>query len=432
MKTEIKKITDVEFELEINAEAGDLADKLNEAIRSQRAQTNMKGFRPGKVPTSLVRKMYGKGLAYGVAEEMVQSTFRSRILSEKQFDVLGQPTITELKYEFEGDLKAIVRFGVRPTIDLKNLAKVKISRLAHTVSDEDVQKEIDALLSQHAEFTPDDGPAKKDSHVIVDMQRMDKRGKEPDGDIQKDVPFLLSDESLMPELKKVLTGMKVGKSKKVKFKVPDSKEKRRYEVTLKEVKIRTLPDLDGEMVKTISNDEAEDAATLRSQIKDQLIDGWEKRSIDLFQSDAIKKMIDLHPFDVPSSVVDMYLEAYLKDIKSRNEDKELPAEFNMDEFREEQKEQAENQARWMFLRDAIIADQDLGVTDKERDAHFEKTAARMGFGADMMKSYYQSMPELMDQLDQAILSDSVFAYLGDSMKVTEKDEAAYTKEMKKG
>jgi len=432
MQTEIKKISDVEFELEINAEAADLAEEFETAVRTQRGRTNMKGFRPGKVPTTVVKKVYGKALAYGVAEETVQRTFQAEVVQGKVYEVLGQPTITDLEYEYEGDLKAVVRFGVRPEIKLKDLSKAKVSKLVHEVGEEDVDKEIDHLLSHHADLIPAEGPAKKDSYVIVDMQRLDtKTGEVMEGESQEGVPFLLSDENLMPELRKALTGMKVDATKKVKFPAPDGDEKRVYEVTLKEVKIRELPELDEEMVKKVTNDQVESVEELREQLLEQLESGWEQKSNEYFQTDAIAKMIDLHSFDIPNSVVEMYLDAFVNDVKSKSEDKELPAGFDVEAFKESRREEAENQSRWMFIRDALIEAQSFEVSDEDKDAHFEEMAKQGGFGADMMKSYYESMPQLMDQLNQALLSKKVFSWLEENMKVTEKDKKAYEKEAKK-
>ena len=396
MQTEIKKITDVEYDLEIKAAAADLSEEIEQAIRTQRGRTTMKGFRPGKVPTTLVKKVYGKSLAYGIAEERVQKTFQSSVLENKDYDVLGQPVITDIEYEFEGDLRAVVRFGVRPAIKLKDLSKTKVSRLAHPVTKEDVQKEIDAMLGQHAELTPVDGPAKDDSYILVDMQRLDEKGKKPEGEPQKNVPFLLSDDNLMPELKKALIGLKVGKSKKVTLPGHEELPDRHYEITLNEVKRRDLPELDDEMVKKVTNDQVENAEALRTQINEQLVSGWDQRSNELFQTDVIEKLIELHEFDVPSSVIEMYLDAYLKEIEGKRKDKKLPADFDYEGFRTERREQAENQARWMFIRDAVVAEQSFTVEDDDREAHFEKMAAQGGFGADMMKSYYNSMPQLMD------------------------------------
>ncbi len=432
MQTEIKKITDVEFDLEIKAAAADLSEEIEQAIRTQRARTTMKGFRAGKVPTTLVKKVYGKSLAYQIAEERVQKTFQASVLDTKEYDVLGQPVITDIEYEFEGDLRAVVRFGVRPDIKLKDLSKTKVSRLTHKVTDEDVEKEIEQLLAQHAELTTVDGPAKADSYVLVDMQRLDDKGKNPEGEPQVDVPFLLSDDNLMPDIKKALTGLKVGKSKKVTLPGVEELPARHYEMTLKEVKRRDLPELDNEMVKKVTNDQVEDAETLRTQLRDQLVTGWEQRSNELFQTDVIEKLIELHEFEVPNSVIDMYLDAYLKDAAGKNKDKKLPAGFDVEGFRNARREQAENQARWMFIRDAVIAEKSFTVEDADRDAHFDKMAAQGGFGADMMKQYYNTMPQLMDQIDQGIISDKVFGHLSASMKITELGKDAYEKEMKKG
>lgn len=431
MQTDIRNITDVELEFELNVPAADLAHEINEAIRRQRVRTTLKGFRPGKVPVGMVKKMYGKALAYGVAEDRVQQAFRSEVLEgDTTYDVLGQPTITELDYEYEGDLRAVVSFGVRPKVEVKSLSKVKISKLVHEISDADVDKEIESLLAQHAELTPAKGPAKKDSYVIVDMQRLDgKKGDPIEGEKQENVPFLLSDENLMPELRKAVTGMKIEATKEVKLPGPEGEDDRFYAVTLKEVKIRELPELDDDMVKKVTNDQVETADELKTQIREQLEQGWEQRSREYFQSDAIEKLIDLHEFDVPNSVIEMYLDAYVNDIKSKNDDA-LPEGFDEKGYRERRRKDAENQARWMFIRDAIMAEQKLEVTDEDRDEHFDKMAAQGGFTGDMMKSYYQSMPQLMDQVDQGILSTKVFGWLESQMKVTEKDKKAYEKEMK--
>ncbi|MDA1029183.1 MAG: trigger factor [Bacteroidetes bacterium] len=432
MQTEIKKITDVEYDLEIIAAAADLATEIDESINKQKSRTTMKGFRAGKVPTAMVRKMYGKSLAYGIAEETVQRTFKAEILDNKNYDVLGQPVITDIEYEFEGDLKAVVRFGVRPTFGLENLSKAKVFRLVHEVTDVDVQKEIEILLGQHAELTTVDGPAKADSYVMVDMQRLDEKGKKPQGEVQKDVPFLLSDENLIPELKKAVTGMKVGKSAKVTFPGMKGHDDRHYEVTLTEVKRRDLPELDDEMVKKVTNDQVENAVALRSQIREQLISGWDQRSNELFQTDVIEKLIELHDFEVPNSVIEMYLEAFLKDAADKNKSKKLAPGFDVEGFKNSRRAQADSQARWMFIRDVIIADQAIEVTEDDHEAHFAKMAAQGGFGADMMKTYYKSMPQLMDQMEQGIVSEKVFAFLGENLKVIDKDKDAYEKEMKKG
>ena len=126
MRTSIQKISDVEYDLEIKATAEDLAGDLTKAIRQQRGQTTLKGFRPGHVPLSVVKRIYGKSLAYGIAEQHVQNAYEVEIMGDDTYKVLGQPTITDLTYEYDGDLRTVVRFGVRPEFELAVLSKATV------------------------------------------------------------------------------------------------------------------------------------------------------------------------------------------------------------------------------------------------------------------------------------------------------------------
>ena len=432
MQTNIRKISDVEYELRIEASADDLSDDLKKAVKAQRAKTQMKGFRPGKVPASMVRKMYGKALAYGVAEDLVQKTFQSDVLATGDYDVMGQPTITELDYEYEGDLEAAVRFGVRPTIELADLSEKTVMRLSHEVTDEEVEKEMDALRARHADLVPVDGPAEPDSYVEVDIQRLDAESGTPIiGEKDEGAAFLLSDENLMPELKEAIVGLKPDESSTATFTTPQGDEQRTYEITLREVKRRELPEWDEDLVGKITDGKVEDVEELRAEVRRQIESGWEQRRREMFETEVIDTLIDAHDFSVPDSVVEMYQDAFLRELKSRNDD-ELPEDFDAEGFKASRRDEAEKQARWMFIRDAFVKEHGLEVTDEDRDAHFESMSGDGGLDPAMLRRYYENMPNMLDRLDQRLLTEKVFALLEDQMTVEEKDLDAYQDALKKG
>ncbi|NNF02935.1 MAG: trigger factor [Rhodothermales bacterium] len=432
MQTRIQKITDVEYELRIEATADDLSGDLNKAVKEQRSKTKMKGFRPGKVPASMVRKMYGKALAYGVAEDLVQKTFQSEVLGSGEYDVMGQPTITELDYEYEGDLEAAVRFGVRPTIELADLSGKTVMRLSHEVTDEEVDKEMDALRARQAELVPVDGPAEADSYVIVDIQRLDADSGTPIiGEKDEGAAFLLSDENLMPELKEAIIGLSADETATATFKAPQGDEERSYEITLREVKRRELPEWDEELVGKITDGKVDDADELRTEVHRQIESGWEQRRREMFETEVVDTLIDAHEFEVPESVVEMYQDAFLRELKSRNDD-QLPEGFDVEGFKESRREEAEKQARWMFIRDAFVKEHGLEVTDDDRDAHFESMAGDGGLDAAMLRRYYENMPNMLDRLDQRLLTEKVFALLEEQLTVEEKDLDAYQDALKEG
>src|SRR5690606_21810960 len=120
----------------------------------------MAGFMPGTVALWLVRKMYGRGLAYEVAEKSIQQTFDKEVAQNDAYDVLGMPKLTVLDYEdIDGEMRAVVRFGVRPEFELKDITGEKVTRVVHEVTDEDVEREIDRHRRSDAVLEPLEGEA---------------------------------------------------------------------------------------------------------------------------------------------------------------------------------------------------------------------------------------------------------------------------------
>ena len=145
METKIKQATPVEYEFEIHATAEELEPKLKEALQAQRSQMDIKGFRKGKVPMDLVKQMHGKAIGYRLAESYVQEAFQNEVEGNDDIEPVGQPMLTELDYELDGDLNATIRFGVQPDVELADLSGEELSMLAHEVTEEDVDNEVQRL-----------------------------------------------------------------------------------------------------------------------------------------------------------------------------------------------------------------------------------------------------------------------------------------------
>lgn len=438
MHTEIKQVSPVEYELEIHATADDIEPELNQALRRQRSQTDMKGFRKGKVPLALVKKMHGEALGYGVAEQMVQDAFEDEVEAGSDLDVLGQPQLTELDYELDGDLRAVIRFGVRPEIELKDLSDEQISRLVHEVTDEDVEDEVEEMRTKQADLIPvdEDEEAGPEDYVMIDLQRIDPSTNTPViGDKEEDLSFFLDDERLKEELRDALMGKTAGATFRVELphepgpQSDDEPEMRVYEVNLKDVKRRELPEVDEEFVRTVTEGELEDPDTLRQEIRNQLEDAWERQSREMLQSNIVERMLDLHSVPVPQSVVETYLDSFVEQVKERN-DGELPDDFDMQLFRKNQEGEAERQGRWMLIRDAFIDEAGIEVTEEDLMTFFEEQSEGDDqISSQQLQQFYRSMPKLMERVKQQLLSRKVFDALVDRFDVTDKDLDAYEDEL---
>lgn len=433
MKTTIHQISPVEYDLEIAAEAADLEADIKKAIRQQRTRTQLKGFRPGKVPLNLVKRMHGKALAYGVAEQKVQEIYREEILSDDTYDVIGQPKLTELEYEVDSDLKAVIRFGVRPEIELKDLSGEQITRLEREITDEAVDEQIERIRRDHAEVVPvEDEQITEHFQVVVDLQRVDERSKTPIiGEKEEDVTFFLDDERLHDNLRDGLLGKKSGESFYVDLPHGDGghAHMHQYSVTIKETKRRELPELDDAFVGEISKDRFVSVEELRGDLRRTLEEAWQQRAQELLDGRIVEKMLELHTVPVPESAIDLYLDSFVEDVKSRNDGK-LPAEFDEGAFREANRGEAERQARWMLIRDAFIEQEGIEVTDEALDDYFEKAAAQNEqLTPTVLRQYYQSM-NMLDRVKQQILSRLTFDALANRFDVVTKDAEAYEEELK--
>ena len=443
MQTTIKQVGPVEYELDITATAEDLAPEFKKALRAQRTRIHLKGFRPGKVPLSLVKKMYGENIAKDIVDKSVQETYEDVVLNSDEHDVLGQPKITDLEYEMDGDLHAVIQFGVRPEIELQDLVGETVDTLVYEVTDEEVEEEIESILEEKADLVPvEDEPIAEADYVVFDLQELDAATRTPligkrdeDQQIYLDDPSL-DDNPLMSALREALLGTPAGSAVYFHFEhdkahhglVESVEHAHFFEATVKEVKRRDLPELDDEFVQEITNERLDDVATFRAEVRQQIEDSWKQRARDLLESNIIARMLELHPVPVPESVIELYIDSFLKDIKQRSQG-ELPPDFSVEAFREANREEAEKQARWILISEAFIDAEELYVADEDLDEFFEQEAKKdENFTPEKLRQVYESK-RLIDSLEQRLLNQKMFDLLAGVFEVVEKDVETIEREM---
>ncbi len=444
MDTTLSKASPVEYELEIHATADDIEPHLKEALKEQRTHMDVQGFRKGKVPLGLVKKMHGEAIGYKVAEEFVQEAFEDEIEENDDIEPLGQPTITELDYELDDDLRAVVRFGVRPEVDLQDVSTEQISMLEHEVSEEDVEEEIERLRTEEADLLPmEDEPAGEEDFVNVDLQRIDPQTDTPIiGDKDEDLSFFLDDDRLKEELREALVGKKAGDTFRVELPQEPAhdhghehqhdhgdEEERLYEVTVNDVKERDLPPFDEAFVRRISEQEFEDPEAFREEMRRRLQEQWDEQAREMVQGDIIDKMLELHPVPVPESVIETYLDSFVNQVEQEH-DGELPEDFDEEHFRNRNRRDAEKQGRWMLIRDKVVEEEDLEVTDEDLQNFFNEQAAEDDqVSAEQIEQFYRQMPRMMDRVKQQILSDKVYDLLIERFDVQTKSREEFEEEM---
>lgn len=433
MQTEIKKISSVEYELTVHLPAQELQPELGQLLRQIRGRVQLKGFRPGKAPLSLVKKLYGDEAALELAERKIREALEEVLREPNTYPVIGRPRVVRLDYKPDADLYAVLRFGVRPQFELKPLASETIPYLVHQVTTEEVEETIRRLQKEKAELVdlPTDAPLSSEDFAVIDLQRLDEATGTPIiGAKEEGVSFFLDDPHLREALRQALLGKKAGET--VRVDLPHDEEAsgkpthtHRYEVYVRQTKRRALPKLDAEFIQKITSGQATDEAGLRELVRKELQARWDRESRELLEQEIMHRMLTLHPIPVPESAVEMMLDEFVADVRQRNNGR-LPEGFDETAFRHANRALAEQQARWMFLFDKVVETFGLEVSEEDLQTFFEaQTDPQSGLQADQLRQFYASVPGLMDQVRRRLLTQKVFDTLQHQFHLEDLDRKAY-------
>lgn len=430
MDVTINERSPVDFELDIRATNEELEPRLNEALNAQRKKMNLKGFRPGRVPVSIAKKMYGDTIAAQVAEEIIGEAYRDEVTGDDSREVLGQPRLTTLDYEMGGDLHAVIRFGVRPTVELADLSGVQVRKLVRDISDEDVEEEVQRRLRRHATLVPTEDAATENDVVVIDLQPVDKESDTPIiGERQEGQEVELDDERLRAELRDAFIGKTAGATFKVDLPHqhgPDEGHDHddhvdRFLVTVQDVKQRELPAFDEEFVKEQSAGQVETVEAFRDMIRGEMKQAWERMSGEMMQEEIVRALLEKHDFAVPETLVETVLDGMEEEVAKRNEGK-LPAGFDRGGFRAASRENAETQVRWILLKDEVMEQENIELTEDDFEAEFERMAENGPFDAATVKQFVSQQPQLLEGIQQRVLNDKLFHALTQRFDVVEKTQ----------
>ncbi|MEM8559158.1 MAG: trigger factor [Bacteroidota bacterium] len=451
MNTTVTAQNDVDYTLDIEVSRIELEPRIDKVLRQQRKHVSMKGFRPGKVPLSVVRKMYGDAVAVQVAEELIGEAFKTEVEENDTYDVMGSPRLTELDYEPGDDLSARVKFGVRPQFELDAFADAEATKFTHEVTDEEIDADIERRRDDKAEEvdTPEGTVLGEDHIAVIDFQLADQETGTPIiGKKQEDARVPLFNPDLRAELKEALLGKTAGDVFTVDLPTQsaDAKDEDeatddaeaadvqtdRFQVTVKQVQARELPEVDEAFIEEATGGEATDLDGFKAWIREDLERRWARRSEEALEESLFRKTMERHDFEVPESVVETVLDQQVEDLEKRAGG-ELPPHFDVAAFREERRELARDQVRWMLVREKIMEADGIEVTDDDIDAEFMRIAQppapaedeedaeeREPIDVNLLRQFFASQPGAMDQMVTRLVNQRLFDALKRRFTITEK------------
>jgi trigger factor len=420
MQTTLTEKSPVDHTLDIHATADDLQPHIDAKLRERRKTISMKGFRPGKAPLSLVRKMYGEAAKGQAAEELIGEALKTEVNDNDAFDVIGQPRLTE--FTFEGDdLHASIDFSTRPAFDLADLSGRELTKFTRDISDEELDAELDQMLDQHAtEEDAGEGTEIAEDHVAVfDIQKMDRASGEPvEGDRQEGARAPV--KALLPDFQAATLGKKVGDTFTVELPGEEEGTTDPFEVEVKAVRTRTLPELDAAFIQNATGGQAEDEDGLRTWVRGRMEESWENRTREFMEAKAVQHVLDAHDFAVPNALVESLIDGAVEE--KRDEDGRLPEGFDVAAFREERRSTAVDQAKWMLVKEKIVEADGIKLTEEDFDAEIGRLFGDQ-MDPQMAKQFIVQQEGMVEQIARRLENRRLFDALFGRMSVVEKSRA---------
>ena len=366
-------------------------------------KAKIKGFRPGKIPRSVLKKHYGSEAYQDAISELLQKGYADAI-NDGNYKPISSPDINPL----EGDdefLKFSASFEVLPEINLKNLDKIIINKPEIDISDNDLDQMMEKLRKQKREWSKVSSKSKKGNQVNINFIGK-LNGELFEGGEGKDVPVVLGEGQMIPEFEKALFGLKASDKKSIKVKFPKeyhsielANKKVDFDLMINSVSEEVLPDLDKELVKSFGIEDG-NLKKLKQDVKQNMEREVKQKITQDIKSQVMEGLLDKNKIQIPNSmkqneILNMQKES-MRQMGIEDENETPPAENFSD--------MAEKRVKIGLLVSQFIEDNSIKVDgDKVKERIRDMCAGYQE--PDAMIEQYMGNQQAMSQIQSIVLEE---------------------------
>ncbi len=424
MEVTVKNISEVAREIEITATSAELQPHFEKAYRQYLPKIEIKGFRKGKAPLDLVKKMYGEMIQQESLEQVATDFYRSAV-KERDLKPIGDPLLVDMDYKRNESFRFKIRYDIRPTVLLKEYKGFEVEKPIHRLTDDELEQELLRLRRMNSTTEPA-VRATDDEHIITaQVQEMDTTGFPIIGKKTENARYYLADASLEQPIKDALKNAEPDGDYRVQFSHQHGDHTHDVNLNIHATKVERviLPELNDEFVAKMTKEKIKTVDEFRSSLRQDLIDYWDEKSRRALINNIVAELLRRHEFEVPESLVRGVLTGLLEQIKNDSPNRQLPDDIDVEKFSQENRTYAIYQAKWALLREEIIKAEQIVVEESDLTAIAEKEAGKLGIDKERLINYYKSS----DQVKDRIVGDKLIQLLISSAKVKDVEQRTMLK-----
>ena len=421
MQVSVETTQGLERRLTITVPAESVDNAVKARLQQLAKTQRINGFRPGKVPVSVIKKRYGQAVRQEVAGDVMQQNFYQAIVQEK-INPAGMPSFELTKDQDGEDLEFVAKFEVYPEVEVKGVDDIEIEKTVVEIADEDLDNMLETLQKQHGEWKEVKRKARKDDRMVIDfVGTID--GEEFDGGKAEDFTLELGKDRMIPGFEKPLVGAKKGEEVIVDVTFPEDYhaealkgKEAQFTVNVKKVEGLTLPKVDEEFAKLFGIEDG-DVEALKAEVRKNMERELGQTLKTQLKEEVIAKLLEKNELDLPAALVDQEVNALREQAKQRFSQQgggqnlpDLPADLF--------KDNAQRRVSIGLLLGEIIKQNDLKADQEKVDSLIETMASAYEDPQEVV-DYYKNNQELMQQMQNVALEEQAIEWVVGQAKVTE-------------
>lgn len=400
------------FTIEVSPEEFDVA--VEKAYRKNKNKMNVQGFRKGKAPRKMIEKMYGKEIFFEEAANIIIPEAYTKALEECEEDVVSQPSIDVTQIEAGKPFIFTAEVALKPEVELGKYKGVEIDKLDTEVTDADLEAEINKVREQNARtITIEDRPVQDKDMTVIDFEGF-VDGEAFEGGKAEDYSLTIGSHSFIDTFEEQLIGKNIGEEVEVNVTFPEEYHAKElagkpamFKVTVKEIKVKELPELDDDFAQDVSDCETleEYKGTLREEIQSRKEDAAKNTKEDA----VIEAIIEDAKMDIPDPMVDTQVRQMAEDFARRISMQGISLEqyfqftgMNPESFLEQMKPQALKRIQSRLVLEAVVAAEGIKATEEEIEKEMSDMAEAYQMELDKVKELIGDAEKEQLALDLAV------------------------------
>ncbi|MBN8704524.1 MAG: trigger factor [Bacteroidetes bacterium] len=413
MNVTIKDISAVKKELHVLVTREELTPFFDKAIKKYQQTAKVPGFRQGKVPLSMIIKLYGPSIQYQELDKIAQE-FYQRAFKEANLNPIARPTMKDMNYSAAEELSFVVAYDIKPEIKLPSIKKLNFQQISPEISESDIDAEIDYIKRVSAKVVNDStNPLGEDDFAILTVEELDEKDQLTGKKLNNKI-FSKRSQEFSAEDQAKLLGKKAGDTAIVTA-IEEGKN-RKIQVTISAITSFVQPEFTDEFVKEYTAGKHETVDGFKAELRSGLEKRLARRSESSLQDSVMDEFVAASELEVPESLVEAYLDSMVHDNAHQQKNHEQPKDFNEVEFREKNRDLAIRSAKWWLVKQDIVEKEKITVSEDDFTDYLKKVSEEDNIPVETLKKVY-AKPENKATIENMIQTQKLVEWAVAQSKV---------------